>query len=231
MEVSMRLFNTKKSVLQISLIMAAIATSTFFVVQITVTFSVAYIFTMLAIAIFCWGSLHLLNSPKSYPWFTAFPMRIWQHLTTQFVLSVVFVLRENLFEGAFPAGLFLFLHIAILGYFAISLIIMKPAAEIIETRGAEVKEKVSLMRLMQADIESILQQYPEHEKSLCRVLDALKYSDPMSHSSMSIYEEQIQRNIFSMNELSGNDSANIPNICDTLLKQIADRNTRVKLMK
>ena len=147
------------------------------------------------------------------------------------MLSAVFVIREYFWEGAFPLGLFFFLHIAILGYFAVSLVLMKVAPEVIEPREAEVKQKVSVLRLMQADVESIVRQHPEHEKPLRQVLDALKYSDPMSHSAVAVYEEQIKRSIISMTGMDGNDPAKIPEICEALLKQIADRNSRVKLMK
>ena len=87
------------------------------------------------------------------------------------------------------------------------------------------------MRLMQADVESILRNNPEHEKPLRRVIEALKYSDPMSNPSVGFYEEQIQRGISAMTGLDGNEPAKIPEICEKLLIQIADRNSRVKLMK
>jgi hypothetical protein len=53
----------------------------------------------------------------------------------------------------------------------------------------------------------------------------------MSHSSLGYYDEQIQRSISSMTGLGGNDPAKIPEICEVLLKQIADRNSRVRMMK
>ena len=227
----MNTIRTRESVFLISGIMAVVASALFFAVPITPTFLIAYMFTILAIGMFCWGSLQLLDETKSYPWFAAFPMRIWQYLLSQLALSVVFVLRENLAYGSFSVGLFFFLHIALLGFFAVSLILMRAGQEIIEERGAEVKHKVSTWRLMQADVESIMRENPEHEIPLRRVLDALKYSDPMSNPTLSIYDEQIQRGILSMTGLDGNEPAKIPEICETLLRQIADRNTRVKIMK
>ena len=227
----MRFIKSKKSVFLISGIMAVVATTFLIVVPVTPTVLIAYAFTLLATGLFTWGNLQLLDNTKSYPWFAALPMRIWQYLIAQLVLSAVFVVREYFWEGAFSLGLFFFLHIAVLGYFAVSLVLMKAAPEIIEPRGAEVKQKVSALRLMQADVESIIRQHPEHENPLRQVLDALKYSDPMSHSSIAIYEEQIQRSIMSMSGMDGNDPAKIPEICDALLKQIADRNSRVKIMK
>lgn len=227
----MKFIKDSKSVYLIAGILIIMATALFFVVPISPTFFIAYGFTMFAICLFAWGSLQLLDSTKSYPWFAAFPMRIWQYLTAQFVLSVAFVLWENLSGRALPLGLFFFLHIVMLGFFAISLVLMKTGQEIIETREAEVKQKVSALRMMQADVESIMRQHPAHEKPLRQVFEALRYSDPMSHPSVGIHEEQIQRSIFSMMGMEGNDPANIPEICEKLLVQIADRNSRVKIMK
>ena len=227
----MKFIKDSKSVYLIAGIMIIMATALFFVVPISLTFFIAYGFTMFAICLFAWGSLQLLDNTKSYPWFAAFPMRIWQYLATQFVLSAAFVMWENFTANALPLGLFFFLHIVILGFFAISLVLMKTGQEIIETREAEVKQKVSTLRMLQADVESIIRQHPLHEKPLRQVFDALRYSDPMSHPSVGIYEEQIQRGIFSMMGIEGNDPANIPEICEKLLLQIEDRNSRVKMMK
>ena len=227
----MRFIKSKKSILLISGIMAVVATTFLVVVPVTPTVLIAYAFILLAIGLFTWGNLQLLDNTKSYPWFAAFPMRIWQYLIAQLVLSAVFVIREYFWEGAFALGLFFFLHVAVLGYFAVSLVLMKAAPDIIEPRGAEIKQKVSALRLLQADVESIIRHHPEHEKPLRQVLDALRYSDPMSHPSIAIYEEQIQRSILSMSGMDDNDPAKIPEICDALLKQIADRNGRVKIMK
>jgi hypothetical protein len=227
----MNSFNNRQGVFLISAIMAFVATALFFVVPISITFLVAYFFTMLAIAMFFGGSLYMLSNPKSYPWLIAFPVTIWRYLFAQLFLSAIFVIRNLFFSGFFHVGWFIFLHILLLGVFTVKLILIKSGKEIIETKDAEVKQKVSIIRLMQADVESILREHPEHEKVLKQVIEALKYSDPMSHPSVAFYEEQIQQGIFSMTGLEGNDPANIPGICEKLLRQIADRNSRVKLMK
>jgi len=84
---------------------------------------------------------------------------------------------------------------------------------------------------MRLDVESILADHPEHAKPLKQVIEALKYSDPMSSPALALYEEEIHRSIFAMHGLEDNDSANIPKICATLLTQIKERNNRAKVMK
>ena len=227
----MNIFDNKNVVYLVSGIMIFVVTALIFVLPLSITVFVAYFFTMLAIVMFCAGNLYMLSNAKSYPWFAAFPIAIWQYLVAQLILSAVFVLRDVLFIGFFPIGLFFFLHILLLGFFAVKLLLIKSGREIIETKDAEIKQQVSVMRLMQADVESVLRHHPAHEKPLRQVLEALKYSDPMSHPSVGFYEEQIQRSIFSMNAMDGNDPAKIPEICESLLRQIADRNSRVKMLK
>jgi hypothetical protein len=48
----------------------------------------------------------------------------------------------------------------------------------------------------------------------------------MSHASLAVYEEQIQREILSMGS-----GADIEQKCTELLRLIADRNSRVKMLK
>jgi len=135
------------------------------------------------------------------------------------------------FISAFPVGLFFFLHVALLAAYSVFLVLMHSGKETIERKDAEIKQKVSILRMMQADIESVRLNHPEHDKIISKVAEALKYSDPMSNPVLSVYEEEIQRSIISLSGIDGNGTTNIPEICEKLLKQIADRNNRVKLMK
>jgi hypothetical protein len=171
----------------------------------------------------------MLSSPKSYPWFAAFPMRIWQYLIAELVLSTVFVLWENMSDTSLPVQWFILLHIILLASFSITLILMKSGKEIIDQRGDEVKQKVVALRLLQVDMESLIRKFPKYEKELRKVADALRYSDPMSHPSLTVHEEQIQRGIVTMD--NSEESVRIPERCAELLRQIADRNTKMKMMK
>jgi hypothetical protein len=216
----------KLSIILSSAIMAAVVTALFLVFDPTPLFLVAYAFTMLGIGLFCFGKFFMLMNIKGYPWFAAFPITIWRYLATQFAYSATFVLIEHITGWTKPMGWFLLVHIAILGFYTILLLKMNAGREIILAKDTAIKEKVSSIRFMQADVESLMRKFPEHEKDLKMVADAIRYSDPMSHSSLVIYEEQIQRGIIAMG-----DGENIPAQCAELLRQIADRNGKVKVLK
>jgi FtsZ-binding cell division protein ZapB len=124
---------------------------------------------------------------------------------------------------------FLVIHIILAAVFAVPLVMMRPAEDIIEKRDIEVNQKVATQRFLQADIESLMRKHPNYEKYLKAVAEALRYSDPMSHESLALYDEQIKRGIVAMD--NNDEVEKIPERCNDLLRQIADRNARVKMMK
>ena len=229
MNTKMNTKNNKTTVIAIAGIMAFAATALFLVVEVTTIYIIAYAFTLLGIAAFCLGNIYLLNSSTIYPWFAAFPMMIWRYLIASLMLSAVFVLWENIFDGEPSVRWFLLLHFLLIAFFAVFLLLLKSGKDIIVQRDAEVKEKVASLRFTQADVESLMRQFPEHEKDLRPVADALRYSDPMSHPSLAVYEEGIQSGIMALDTPQESDRS--PERCAELLRQIADRNMKVKMMK
>ena len=211
----------------ISAILTIVLTSLFLVVTITPLYVVAYFIALFGIWCSLLGKLYMISQARNFPWFAAFPITVYRYLFSQLILSAVFVIAEQTAGFSIPLGWFIFMHIVLAAFFAIILLVMNKGKGIIETRGAEVKQKVATLRLMQADVESLMRSLPEHEQDLKRVAEALRYSDPMSHSSLAIYEEQIERAILEMQ----NGGENIPAQCERLLRQIADRNARGKVLK
>ncbi|MCL2159871.1 MAG: hypothetical protein FWH48_10725 [Oscillospiraceae bacterium] len=176
-----------KSTILISVIAAAVLTLLFFVVKITAIFIAAYIITLIGIALLCLGRLYLFENIKSYPWLAAFPQTIKRYLFLQVPLSAIFVILDQFDVFSLPVPWFLVIHILLFAFFAVVLISLKSGKEIIEKRDEEIKEKVTALRFMQADMESLMRKFPEHEKDLKQVAEALRYSDPMSHSSLAVY--------------------------------------------
>ena len=215
-----------KSIVVIGLILAIVASALFLVVKITTLFICAYIIALFGIALLCMGTVYLFKNPGTYPWFAAFPMVIKIYLTLQLTLSAIFIISENIYNRSFSVNWFILLHIALLAFFAILLVVLKVGKDVIVKREAVVKEKVTALRFMQLDVESLMRKFPAYEKDLRQVRDELRYSDPMSHPSLAYYEEQIQREIAALN-----DGKDIAGRASELLRLIADRNSRVKVMK
>ena len=147
--------NSKVSVLLISAILAMVATTVFILLlDATILALVAYVFALLGIAAFCVGKLFLLDNSRGYPWTAAFPLLIWRYLTLQVIVSAIFLIPQNVFGVTCPLGLFIAAQVILAAVFAIYLISLKAGKDYISQRGAEVKQKVSVLRLMQSDVES-----------------------------------------------------------------------------
>jgi len=227
----MDLRNNKVHILLISGILALVATAFFLVLTVTPLLIVAYIFALLGIALFCFGKLYMIASPKSYPWFAAFPLTILRYLVMQTILSAVFIIPENLTGWSFSTQWFLLMHIILLAFFGVLLISMKVGKNVIEDRDQHVKSKVFVLRMIQTDVAALVRQFPEYEKPLNQVAEVLRYSDPMNHANLWVYDEKIRQSVAAMSKLVGEEKAQIPELCQTLLHQIADRNGMVKTMK
>jgi hypothetical protein len=223
---------SKTNILLICGIVAAVASAFFLVLKITPLFIVAYTFAIIGIAALAFGMTYLMSSGKSYPWFAAFPMAIWSYLTTQVLFSVVFIVAENMFGWSFSAKWFALIHIIMLAVTAIILITLNAGKGYIEARGADVKEKVTSLKMLVADLEAATENMPSMKDEIKGAVDALRYSDPMSNPALEKYDNAIGDSVALIEQaVAKGDAQNIPTLCATLQRQIKDRNNRLKLMK
>jgi hypothetical protein len=117
---------------------------------------------------------------------------------------------------------FALLHIILFALYAIILILLHAGRSIINNRSEEVKEKTEQLKDLEGDAASLMRRFPECE-ALKRVVEALRYSTPGTHSSLSIYDDKIQSLLIDMGS-----GQNLESNCEELLRLIADRNARAK---
>jgi hypothetical protein len=205
----------------------------FLVVEVTALFVTAYILLLVGIAMLCIGNLLLLESMKSYPWFASFPITIWRYLITQIIVSVIFVVSEQVFDRALlSAEGFALIHVAILAFYLVFLLMQKAGKEIIDGVEAKVKEKYINLRSMQTDVEALVGRVPEQASELQAVAEALRYSTPMSSEAILPLEEKIADSVIMLEQAADNNNAErISELCVTLLRQIKDRNNKAKVLK
>jgi len=224
--------NLHKGSKLIAIIMAVVATSLFLIVDITPLFITAYIINLIAVIGLCLGTTYLANNLKSYPWFASFPLTVWRYLLTQLTVSAIFVISENLFGFSVNLGIFYVIHLAIGGYFSILLIMQKGGKDIIEAVDEKVKAKSVDWRMLQLDMEAVKERMPSKAQEFQAVIDALRYSLPMSSEAILPYEEKIKDSIVMLEQAANmNDEARVSELCITLLRQIKDRNNRAKITK
>ncbi|MDR0905079.1 MAG: hypothetical protein LBN00_02685, partial [Oscillospiraceae bacterium] len=153
-------------------------------------------------------------------------------LITEVIVSAVFVLFEQIGTFSLPIVWFILIQVVILAIFAIRTLTLKAGQEIIENRGAVVAEKVFVWKSLIVDVETIMQSTPEFSKDIKPVVDAIKYSDPMSNPQLAEYEDAIKDSIIRLNQAAIEKEADrVSELCVTLQRQIKDRNNRVKLLK
>jgi len=227
-------------ILAIGAILAVIATASLFVFELTAVLLTAYIFAIIGIVMFTFGNTFFLAyvSKANYPWSASFPITLGRYLFTQIIMSAILVAVEKLADWSIHTGLFVFIHIALLGIFSIYLILQKGGAEIIEEieeRMQETQAKYIDLRSLQMDVESLKERVPAQAKEIQSVADALRYSLPgtqSKHTSISEHEDKIKDSVIMLEQAADNsDSAKVSELCVALLRLIKDRNNRVKLAK
>jgi hypothetical protein len=212
--------------------MAAVASMFFLVADATQLFITGYVFAIIGIAILCFGSLYLLELKKAYPWFAAFPLHIWRYLITEVAFSAVFIVCESWFNWSVPIRWFVLIHIVFLALTAVLLISLNAGKDIIEQREAEVREKVINLKSLVADLEAVAERLPSLKSEIKRAADAIRYSDPMSNPALTSFENAIKDSVALIQQAIGKgDEQNVTILCNTLHRQIKDRNSQVKLMK
>jgi len=179
---------SKTSVWLICGIMAAVVSAFFPVLETTPLFIEAYLFAILGIAALGFGSVYLMRSGKSYPWFAAFPFVTWTYLVVQILFSALFLTIENLFNWSFPITWFSLVHILMLTIVAIILIALNFGKGYIDARGAAVREKVIGLKMLVADLDTASDKLPSMKDEIKAAADALRYSDPMSSPTLAEYE-------------------------------------------
>jgi hypothetical protein len=222
----------KKYATLIALILAGVASLFFLVVQVTPLFLLAYAFALFGIGASWLGSVYLLGNMKDYPWLAGFPAVALWYLIIEALFSAVFVVLEQFSFFRLPLVWFLLAHGIIAACFAVYLVLLKGGKEHIEHRNDEIREKTQSLAFLLADVSAILERTPEGTKDIQPVIDALRYSDPMSHPSLERYENDIKDSVVRLKQAaSEKDAEKVSTLCVTLLRQIKDRNNRVKLMK
>lgn len=132
-----------------------------------------------------------------------------------------------------PNWVGIILCLLILAFTAIAVIKASWAADAVENIDTKIEAKTQFVKSLRTDAESLLCRIttPEAKEACRKVVEAVRYSDPMSNDALASVEEQIK---LKFGELSnavaiGNDS--IGTIAEELIVLINDRNMKCKLLK
>lgn len=154
---------------------------------------------------------------------------VWRYLIAQLIIGLL--------EMALPTVPFqygIILNAILLGACLIGLITADIAKDEIERIDEKVKEKVSYIKSLQADIESLIGKSADEaaKKTLKDLAEAIRYSDPMSSSQLSAIENEIKVKAAGLSDAAASfDSSAIVSICGEMQQLVAERNRKCKTMK
>ncbi|MDR3289498.1 MAG: hypothetical protein LBT22_08735 [Peptococcaceae bacterium] len=216
----------KTSAALIAVILAAVASLAFLVVEVTALFVTAYIFTLFAIAVMLCGNLSLLNNPRTYPWGAALPQSTFTCLVVSFVVSLLAVVLEQAAKMAVPVKWFVIAQAIIFAVFAIRLIMLNAGRTEIERVGDNVKATTFDWKMLLTDLEALAAKSPDVKP----LLEAIKCSDPLTSPALAEYDNKIRDGVAAL-ELAVNTGGGVDDLIAALLRQLKDRNNRAKLLK
>lgn len=121
----------------------------------------------------------------------------------------------------------------VLAFYAISVIKAKAAGEAVEEIGEKVKAKTLFIKSLTVDAESLLARAttPEAKEACKKVLEAVRYSDPMSNDALAGVESQIMLKFNEFSSAVTSSAENVRTLADELVILVGDRNKKCKLLK
>lgn len=221
----------KATAIIVSILLLLLFTLAFFVLKRTPITIVAYVVGVLAAILFFAGNNYFIKTKTGYPWVAAIPMTLWRYIITSTLLSGVFVIGEKLIPTFnIPALVLIIGHIIVFAFFFTMLVLMNTGKEYIESVEQKVAIKRQFIKDISNELGSIKENAPvEVKKDIQAVIDAVRYSDPMSGEAVATIENDIEDNVTRLSLKT--DPEQIKELCITLIRQIKDRNNRVRSIK
>lgn len=122
----------------------------------------------------------------------------------------------------------------ILGFNVISLAKADAAVELVEKADEKIRNQTFFIRSLIVDAEGLLARAKsEAAKAECKkVYEAVRYSDPMSHSALAFAENEITIKFAKLTEAVGaSDDEAVATLAEEMVVLVGDRNKKCKLLK
>lgn len=192
----------------------------------TVTFWIAYTFTVIAFAaqIYIWkAAIGCKNTLKSK--FLGFPVL---HIGIIYLIVQLIIFALFLFFYRLPAWSALVICAVIAGIFAICTIAANTGRDEIEHVETKVQEKVFYIKSLQTDVELLANAETDSatKDELSKLAERIRFSDPMSHEQLSELEKQITVKVLELKAATAKTE-----IIAELKLLLDERNRKCKMLK
>lgn len=153
------------------------------------------------------------------------------YMAIQLILS--FIIAVSGFFADVPVWIAVVLSAIILGVSAIGTISIDTARNIIEEQERHDEAVTKIMRTFRLDIQYIVDSCSDTElkKSLEKLAEKFRYSDPVSNEALADVEEKLQQEVKALEETVNKDKELAKKKIDKVTILLADRNRRCKEFK
>ncbi|MDR2382742.1 MAG: hypothetical protein LBD76_02535 [Prevotellaceae bacterium] len=189
-----------------------------------------YGFSTLAILLTAVMSFYALGRADLRSRFYGLPVLyiVWTYLGLQLVAGFLFMSLNT------PPWLNILLSFVLLGVCLVGLIAVEIGVTEIRRVDEAVREKVFRIKSLQAEVDSLKGKItdPILKKSLQKLSDAIRYSDPVSSQQLAELESNIEHETAMLaQELDAGNTSAGQNICDRMMQLLAERNRKCRLLK
>ena len=219
-----------KRIIAVGIILFIVFSVIAFVVptELTKTFWIAYGFTVasFAIELYMWMSFFQKN-PNPMSRFYRIPVL---NVCNWYIgLQVVAFLLLKLFPNI-PSWIAIVINVLIIAASIIGFITLESAAEYVASVDDKVKPKVTYIKNLQVEIELISSGTADVQlkKKLDELAEKIRFSDPMSDSSLYSLEQQIAENI---NVMKRSNEETKETLAEETIRLLEERSKKCKLLK
>lgn len=143
------------------------------------------------------------------------------YVITQIILFYVLMVMEIPFIAC------LIIYIILLGFNLILLISTEAGIKVNEKLENKIQEKKNYLKDIEIDLELLVKKEKlENNKKLLNLIEMIKYSDPMSHDSLVLLEEEIKSKVEELKNSKDKD-----NLIEEIELLLEKRNKKVKVLK
>lgn len=192
----------------------------------TSTFWIVYAFTIIAFAvqIVVWRlAFGKAETPKSR--FLGLPII---HIGIVYLIAQLIAFAVFMANPVLQAWIAVVVSVLILGISAICLIATEAGRDEINRVEEKVQQKVSYIKVLQADVKILAEQETDKDikTALAKLIEAIRFSDPMSNEILTEVETQIKNKVAEL-KTAENKSA----IITELNLLLTERNKKAKILK
>jgi hypothetical protein len=224
----------KRNVTLICIIVAAVLSLLFLVVDVNPTYIIAYLFALAGVVSVERCTYMALDRQESYPWIMALPRQAILYLVIELAFSAVVVSPDQLGVWHMMPEWFVIVHAALFAIFIVRVLMMRGAAERIEENGAVTKQETLFIKTLQIDADMLAEQAGDRaaKAQLKQFADSVRYSNLMSNDALVALETEIEKKVIDLKmAVANHETDKVGSLVKEASLLLTERNKKCMLLK